>query len=62
MKEQLIEDLRLAKTQLVMRAAQLSACRVCAADHQRYEAATQRLNRFIHDLEHGNVQILESQP
>lgn len=47
--------LELAKAQLAIRVVQLSSCRVCAADLQRFEQALGTVRSMISQLEPTDV-------
>lgn len=48
---ELLEALKLAKAQCVIRVVQLSHCRVCGDDQARFDRAVQQLDQLIHQLE-----------
>lgn len=56
----LIDAVKLARTQCVTRVVQLSSCRVCGADQQRYEQAVAELDKFLTNLEPSDVQTLSA--
>ena len=58
-----ISALRTARAQCMIRLVQLSGCRVCGAEQQRFQVAVDELDKLIPQLENTNdVQILEDQP
>lgn len=46
-----LEALRIARNQVMIRMVQLSGCRVCGAEQQKYQQAIERLDNLIHQLE-----------
>lgn len=59
---ELIEALKLAKAQCVIRVVQLSHCRVCGDDQARFDRATKQLDQLINQLETSHVQTVAAQP
>ena len=59
---ELLDALRLAKAQCLIRVTQLASCRVCGDDQRRFDKAVQQLNQLIKDLEghHATDQELSS--
>lgn len=58
-----ISSLRTARAQCQIRMVQLSGCRVCGAEQERFMRAVEDIDKLIATLETSNdVQILESQP
>lgn len=56
-----ITALRTARAQCMVRMVQLSNCRVCGADQQRFQQAVEEIDNLISQLESSDaVQILES--
>lgn len=52
--------LRTARAQCMIRMVQLSGCRVCGAEQQRFQQAVDELDKLIPQLENNDdVQILE---
>ena len=48
---ELLEALKLAKAQCVIRVVQLSHCRVCGDDQARFERTVQQLDQLIGELQ-----------
>lgn len=58
-----ISALRTARAQCVVRLVQLSGCRSCIGDQQRFHTAVDEIDKLISQLESSDdVQILAEQP
>lgn len=58
-----VTALRTARAQCMIRLVQLSGCRVCGADQQRFHTAVDEIDKLISQLESSDdVQILAEQP
>ncbi len=58
-----VTALRTARAQCMIRLVQLSGCRVCGADQQRFQVAVDEIDKLISQLESSDdVQVLAEQP
>lgn len=58
---ELIAALRTARAQCLIRVVQLSGCRTCGNDQQRFTDAVKQIDQLIPQLERQHaVQVLES--
>lgn len=56
-----LEALKLSRVQLLTRSVQLSQCKVCGADKQKYDEATAAIERMIKEREDA-VRIRTEEP
>lgn len=58
-----VTALRTARAQCMIRMVQLSGCRVCGAEQQRFQIAIDEIDKLIVQLESSDdVQVLAKQP
>lgn len=56
-----LEALKLSRMQLTIRSVQLSQCRVCGADKQRFDNAVATIDKMIKEKEHA-VRVRTEEP